>query len=167
MARGKSKKIEEKPILYTIKDKHFGDLEVKNTLNAWWSSREKVELFISAFKFDATVEEACLYAGITIHQYQYFCEIHPTFSDIKDAIKQLPVLSAKKTVAEKIRENYNNAMDYLSRKRKEEFSQKQISEQQGEININNTIPDDLFEKIIKAYADNTRSKKGNNKKGNK
>ena len=107
---------------YTITDKAFPEFKVLNTANAWWLDKRKVENLISAFKIDATVEEAIVYAGIAIYQYRYFTEEHPDFSRVKDACKELPILKARKTVVEKIGSNYSTGMDYLSRKRKGEFS---------------------------------------------
>ncbi|MFA6314970.1 MAG: hypothetical protein WC648_01190 [Candidatus Paceibacterota bacterium] len=79
---------------------------------------EKLEL---AFSMDATDDEACFYADIspaTLYNYQ---KDNPVFLERKNQLKQNPVLLARKTVVAKIPESYQNAMDYLKRKRKREF----------------------------------------------
>jgi len=111
----------ENPIAYTITDKIFEKLEVKNSANAWWLEKTKVEALIQVFKFDGTQEEACSYAGITQRQYDYFIEQHPQFCEIIGACREIPNLKARKTAVSKIEESYQNAMDYLKRKKKKEF----------------------------------------------
>lgn len=119
--RASYNKKKEPKVEYVIKDKHFGDLKILHTANAWWIDRGKVDALISAFKIDAQVKEAIVYAGITLDQYKYFCEKHPDFYTIKQAIKQLPVLKARKRIVQGLDESYGNAMDYLKRKRRKEF----------------------------------------------
>jgi len=118
----KQKKVKVGDELYTITDKHHGDLIVTFSHNAWWIERGKVEALIAAFKMDAKVEEACIYAGITVDQYKYFLEKHKDFSAVKEACKNLPVLKARKTAIDKLSDSYSNAIDYLERKRPDEFS---------------------------------------------
>lgn len=74
-----------------------------------------------AFAFGCTDEEACFYADIskpTLYDYQ---DKNPEFINRKEALKNRPVLKAKETVSKKLSESYQNAMDYLKRKRKAEF----------------------------------------------
>lgn len=114
---------------YTITDKYFPDFKVLNTANAWWLDGGKVRDLIAAFKIDATIQEACVYAGITIDQYKYFTGLHPDFSIVKTQCKQLPFLKARKKINDDMDLSYSNAMDYMSRKKRDEFSQRQeISE---------------------------------------
>lgn len=122
MAKGKSKKVEKNPIAYVIKDNAFGEFQILNSENAWWLIREKVELFIAACKFDATLEECCAYTGISMAQYRYFSEQHPYFSQVKAACNELPNLKARERVVKGLNESFNNAFTYLERKKKKEFS---------------------------------------------
>lgn len=74
------------------------------------------------FAIGGSDEEACFYAGIskqTLYDYQ---KKHPEFIDRKEALKEKPILLARQTAVKKLTESYANAMDYLSRKRKSEFS---------------------------------------------
>ena len=121
---GKSKKVIENPIAYVIKDKVFGQLEVKNSANAWWLEKGKVENLINVFKLDGTIEEASSNAGITRWQYDYFLEQHPQFSAIILACREIPGLKARYTVVRAL-DDPKDAQWYLERKKKKEFSAKQ------------------------------------------
>lgn len=76
------------------------------------------------FSMDGTVKEACLYAGINPDTYYQFLKDNPKFSERFEALRETPVLLARQTVVKKLKDNYSNAMDYLSRKAKREFSQR-------------------------------------------
>ena len=151
MAKGKSRKLIANPILYTIEDKLFGKLEVLNTENAWWGERAKVENLIAICKVDASVAECCSYAGITNDQYKYFYEKHPYFSTIKELCNELPNIKARNTVVAKIGESYANAMDYLKRKKKDEFG----DEQKHDVEI--TLPVDIISTLKKIYGEQCSS----------
>lgn len=141
---GKAKRVIDKPIAYTIEDKVYGKFEVKNSPNAWWLEKGKVELLFGACKIDASVEECCAYAGITYNQYQYFYEQHPQFSIVKSLLNQMPFLKARNKIVKDIDESFQNAMDYMKRKRKQEFSERQEID-----NPNQTEAIKSLEKIIK------------------
>ena len=122
---GKAKRVIEQPIAYVIKDKAFGELEIKNSPNAWWLDKIKVEALLNVCKIDATVEECCYHTGISLAQYKYFIEQHPYFSAIKAQLNQYPFLKARKKIVEGIDESFENAMEYMKRKKKLEFSERQ------------------------------------------
>lgn len=134
------------PYAYTITDKHFGEFKVLSTANAWWIDQIKVRDLISAFKIDATIEEACAYAGISIAQFNYFRELHAEFSEIISICRQLPTLKARKVVVDHVDENYQNGMDYLKRKHKKEFSERHEIEKE----VQHIIAPQNIEEINKA-----------------
>lgn len=70
---------------------------------------------------DASVEEMCYYADISRDSFYRYLKKHPEFRDKLDKLRQKPVLKARQTVMKRLEESYSNAMDYLKRKRKEEF----------------------------------------------
>lgn len=74
-----------------------------------------------AFAIDATVEEACSYADISRDAFYDYLKVNPKFSDRMADLRNRPVLKARQTVVQKVGESYQNAMDYLKRKRKLEF----------------------------------------------
>lgn len=71
---------------------------------------------------DATVLEMCFYAEISADAYYRYLKKHEEFRDRIKGLRNNPVLLARKRVVEGIKESYNNAMNYLERKRKSEFS---------------------------------------------
>ncbi len=98
-------------------------------------TKEIIDKLEYVFSLGGTDKEACFYAGIshqTLYDYQ---NLHPEFIERKEALKENPILKARKTVVEKLEENYSNAMDYLKRKKKDEFSEKHEIEVEGEIPI--------------------------------
>ncbi len=74
------------------------------------------------FSLDGTVKEACLFAGINPDTYYEYLKKNPSFADRVEALRETPVLLARQTVVGNIKNSYSNAIDYLSRKRKGEFS---------------------------------------------
>jgi len=70
---------------------------------------------------DGTVEEMAMYAGINPDTIYDHLKKNLKFSDRIKSLRQRPILKARQTVVKGIEHNYNNAMDYLKRKRKSEF----------------------------------------------
>jgi len=112
------------PYAYTIKDAAFGELNILNSANAWWMNTRKVEDLIAAFKLDATYEEACVNAGITPAQLRYFMEQHLEFSQVIGACRELPNLTARKSVISQMEKDGNLALRYLAVKKSGEFGPK-------------------------------------------
>lgn len=65
--------------------------------------------------------EIALYAGIHRDTLHEILKKDEAFSDRIDALRDHPVLKARQVVITKMGETYQNAMDYLKRKRKLEF----------------------------------------------
>lgn len=84
--------------------------------------RKKIE---EATALDATIEEICFYADISKPSYYAILGKDPEFSARLDALREKPVLLARQRVVKGIAESYQNAMDYLKRKKKSEFSERQ------------------------------------------
>lgn len=73
------------------------------------------------FALGGTDQEACFFAGIshqTLYNYQ---KEHPEFIERKEALKELPVLKARRTVVNSL-DKPDMALKYLERKKKKEFS---------------------------------------------
>lgn len=79
-----------------------------------------------AFAWGCTDREACLWANIseeTLYSYQ---KKNPRFQSRKEALKDTPILLARKTVVEAIKKKDRTmALAYLDRKKKDEFSTRQ------------------------------------------
>lgn len=102
-----------------------------------------------AFSLGCPDKEACLYAGIspqTLYNYQ---TEHPEFVERKEQLKDTIIMLARKTVMEKIEDSYNNSMDYLKRKRRDEFGDN-VDLTSGGDKINFTLLSEVAEK----YATN-------------
>jgi len=134
----------EEPYAYTITDKVFGKFKVLNTANAWWQDERKVKDLIQAYKIDATHKESCAYAGISIKQLEYFNKIHKDFSGIIDACRQMPCLTARKTLVESLDKDPNKALEYLKHKRRDEFSTRTEN-----INTEKSLIDEQEERLKK------------------
>lgn len=113
------------PYAYTFEDANLGTMPVLNSANGWWAGTEgarKLTKLVDAYKFYATDDQACYYAGITTGQLQYFQELHPNFFGIKHAAKQSPALLAKKKLIGDIEKDGDVARWFLERAEKETFS---------------------------------------------
>ena len=97
-----------------------------------------IEKLTHAFAIGATDEEACSYADIspaTLYNYQIE---HPEFLEEKDRLKLKPILKAKNNIIlalEDKEKGLDTAKWYLERKKKDEFSLKQLMEHSGEIKL--------------------------------
>lgn len=75
-----------------------------------------------AFALDASINEACFYAGISKTTYYNRLDKKPELVDRFEALRNNPVLLARKSVIDWIKEDPKLALQYLERKRKWEFS---------------------------------------------
>jgi len=80
-----------------------------------------IEKLEEAFAWGCTDVEACLWANIATPTLYLYQEKHPEFIERKEALKQTPVLKARKSVVSKLSGDARLSMDYLSRKAKKEF----------------------------------------------
>ena len=85
---------------------------------------EVVKKLEESFSIDATIEEACFYADISRQSYYNNVKEGSALFDRFKTLRERPVLLARQTAVSKISESYANAMDYLKRKRKSEFSER-------------------------------------------
>jgi hypothetical protein len=79
-----------------------------------------------AFALGCTDLEACFFAELgaaTLYKYQ---DKHPEFVERKEALKLSPVLKARRSVISGFEESPELALKYLERKKKDEFSLKQL-----------------------------------------
>jgi hypothetical protein len=78
-----------------------------------------------AYAWGCSDREACLWAEIaepTLYKYQVS---HPEFVDRKNALKETPILLARKSVLKGIKNNPDLALKLLERKKKDEYSLRQ------------------------------------------
>ena len=104
-------------------------------------TRETIAKLKQAFSIDATITEACFYADIADSSYYRWKEKNPKLSEDVERLRNKPILKARKEVVDGLI-GYKNSMDYLSRKRKDEFSQtSNIDHTTGGEKLNIYIPD--------------------------
>jgi hypothetical protein len=84
-------------------------------------TEETLRKLDEAFAIDASIEEACYFANIGPTTYYEWVKEMPQLAERFNRLRQRPVLTARQTVNEKMKESYSNAMDYLKRKKKLEF----------------------------------------------
>lgn len=75
-----------------------------------------------AFSLDATILEACLFAGISDDVYYDYLKKEPKFADRVKALRSTPVLKARDAVISAFKKDPNLALKYLERKAKREFA---------------------------------------------
>jgi hypothetical protein len=79
----------------------------------------KLEL---AFAFDSTVEEACVFGGISRNTFYEFTKAHPDFQDRITELRNAPILMARMCVLRAAEHDADLALKYLERKLPMEFS---------------------------------------------
>ena len=92
---------------------------------------EVVKKLEEAFSIDATIEEACFYADISRETYYQWIRKNKELADRFAALRNKPVLKARTTVVKELGSSYQNAMDYLKRKKKLEFGDSNRTEVTG------------------------------------
>lgn len=75
-----------------------------------------------AFGLGSTDAEACFYADIAPSTLYAYEKENPEFSERKKALKERPILLARRTVVNALETDYNHALRYLERKKRDEFS---------------------------------------------
>ncbi len=137
----KQKNIKKKEfIAYIIEDKHFGELRVKKSANAWWMHRGKVESLIQGFKMDCRVRECLVLAGITEDQLKYFREKHPEFSTVLEALRSVTITQARLSLIRDMQKDGHLALKYLERKAPDEFKEKKEIEIEKPSLVQNMFP---------------------------
>jgi len=114
---------------------------------------EKIKKLEEAAAFDASIDEMCFYADISPQTYYNWTKADPKLLERLDALRNHPTLAARQRVVKGISESYQNAMDYLKRKKKGEFSEKQEVEHSGIINMGTVL-----DEIEKENAESKRPK---------
>jgi len=99
-----------------------------------------------AFALDATVEEACVYAGISDKTFYDYQKAHPEFSQRIEALKNMPVLAMRESVIRQGSRDGDLALKYLSKKRSTEFHEKKDIKHGGVVKME-SLPKEEGDKI--------------------
>lgn len=105
-----------------------------------------------AFALDASIEEACLFAGIVRKTYYNIIAKHPELAERFAILRNTPVLKARKAVIDSFEKDPFIALKYLEKKRRIEFGSQEINI--GGYTINLAVYDkDAAPKIIQAIQE--------------
>lgn len=111
-----------------------------------------------AFALGCTDEEACFDAGIshqTLYNYQHK---HPEFIDRKQGLKNRPITIARKSVINNMKKDGKLALQYLERKKKDEFAPMSKTEHSGSIGLG-SITDDELDRELNELGTNQEPKR--------
>lgn len=112
-------------------------------------TQEVVRKLEDAFCYDSTVEEACLYAGISRQTYYEFIKEYPAFADRVEHLRQAPLLVIRRKLVATAQHDADLGLKYVERKRKMEFSTRSEVAHSGEV-INRHHVDPEQAALIKA-----------------
>lgn len=110
-------------------------------------TQEVVRKLEHAFAYDSTVEEACLYGGISRNTYYDFCKKYPEFSDRIEQLRHAVSFVLRKRVIAAAEHDADLALKYLERKRPLEFSTRAQVHHTGEASDRHSIDPDQAELI--------------------
>lgn len=105
-----------------------------------------------AFAYDATVEEACVSAGIYPSSYYDFIKRHPQFTETVALLRNIPVLMARRSLVHATHNDPEKALRYLERKRKTEFSPKLELAHEGEVKHTHSVDAETQHTIAKVVG---------------
>lgn len=72
-------------------------------------------------ELDASIAEMAYYCNVTKQTIFNWFKNNPDLFDEIERLREKPILTIRRTLIEKANESYGNAVDYLKRKRKDEF----------------------------------------------
>ena len=127
----------------------------------WFDGKSAVTV-ISDLKtvwgYGGTDVEACLYAHISKAALNRYLEANPKLRDEKELLKETPILAARKSVIDGLKDDHNLALKFLERKKKDEFSLRVEQTGQGGGPQQHTIELDGIAALINKLPKNERTK---------
>ena len=99
----------------------FGKMAVNKDGKYTKKTEEVVKSIEEAYAMDCSVVEVLIHANISKQTLYNWRDDDKEWAERLDELKENPFLKARKTIIKGIGENYNNAMDYMKRKKKKEF----------------------------------------------
>lgn len=85
---------------------------------------ETVNKLEEVFALDGTIEEACLFADISRTTYYNWIKDNEEMEERFNILRQSPFLKARRTIVKSL-DNPQYAFEYMKRKKKNEFSERQ------------------------------------------
>jgi len=96
---------------------------------------ENIQKLEQVYSLDASIGEVASYLDVSVQTIYNWEEKNPKLFEKLYRLKEKPILLARQTVVKRLSENYNNAVDYLKRKRRKEFGDNTDINLQGEVKI--------------------------------
>lgn len=87
-------------------------------------TEETVKKIEEALALDCSIDEVCLYANISKQTLYNWQESFPELKERFDLLRATPFLKARKTISDSL-SNPQYAFEYMKRKKKDEFSDRQ------------------------------------------
>ena len=119
---------------------------------------QAVKKLEEAFSIDASIGEACYYAGISRQTYYNWIEENPELFDKFERLRSIPVLKARFEVVRGIEGDKHFAFQYLKSKQKGEFGEKITVEREESTTIGDlteeekALKEEYEEKLKKIWA---------------
>ena len=112
------------------------------------------------FALDGTVEEACFFADISRNTFYEWMKEHPELSDRFEALRNNPVLLARRSVIEGLGDP-ELALKYLERKRRNEFSTRVETDNTTKMDMNGALDITSSDEIAEEFLTKLKDKKLN------
>lgn len=109
-----------------------------------------------AFSIDATISEACFYAGIDDSTYYLWKKQNPEQFKHLEALRNTPILAARQTLTKAVQTDSDMALKYLERKRRDEFGRNLDLTSKGEQLGIELTPEQSFQ-LIRARANRSNT----------
>lgn len=109
---------------------------------------ETLDKLRSAFSIDSTIQEACFFAGIQESTYYNWKKKDPKGMEDLEKLRLEPILKARTELVNGI-VGFDNALKYLERKRKGEFSTRQEMETNMHMDMRDEVTQEEKDKIRK------------------
>lgn len=111
---------------------------------------DKLNLLRDAFSIDATIAEACFYAGISEQTFYNWREKKPKLMEEIERLRLTPIMTARKTIATSL-DKPEGARWFIERKRSDEFATKSKTEHSGRIQTEEVTLTDEMREVGKDY----------------
>lgn len=102
-------------VAYYIDDDMLPHISIYKSANAWWMDTRKLNKLLWHLKNGRLIKEAVVLVGITRAQWDYFNEVHPEFSSVKEACEVIHYNEAFRSMNNGIKKDANLAFRYLSK----------------------------------------------------
>ena len=103
------------------KEKKKGKKEGRRWFDGKYTEEQVLSKLEEAAALDASLGETLYYADISQSSYYRYLEANPKFRERLQKLRERPILLARQTVVKKMVDSYGNAIDYLRRKKRDEF----------------------------------------------